>query len=77
MTKLAQAACAGGTSLTGPEAQFDNMFKNDTFCVTAAGRRNSDCWLVLQKRSPNESNQAGTAVLTTWDGPSPDFTTWD
>jgi hypothetical protein len=53
------------------------MFKNDTFCVTAAGRRNSDCWLVIQKRSPNESNQAGTAVLTTWDGPSPDFTTWD
>jgi prepilin-type N-terminal cleavage/methylation domain-containing protein len=77
VTKLAQAACAGGTSLTGAEAQFDNMFKNDTFCVTAAGRRNSDCWLVLQKRSPNESNQAGTAVLTTWDGPSPDYTTWD
>jgi hypothetical protein len=77
VTKLAQDACAGGTSLTGAEARFDNMFKNDTFCVTAAGRRNSDSWLVLQKRSPNESNQAGTAVLTTWDGPSPDFTTWD
>ena len=77
LTKLAQDACAGGTALTGTEARFDNMFKNDTFCVTAAGRRNSDSWLVLQKRSTNESNAAGTATLTTWDGPSPDFTTWD
>jgi prepilin-type N-terminal cleavage/methylation domain-containing protein len=76
MAKLRDDTCSGGTPLTGAaEKRFDNLFKNDSFCVSAAGRKNSDCWLVMQRRSAN-TTLAGTTTLNTWDGQA-DLITWD